>query len=139
MRAMHLFLAGALLLAASLGVRADAPAGRYTVDAETVCDTATDLVWQRTPAAQTYAWADALAACTGVWRLPNIRELQSLVDVRRYRPALDAAAFPGAPPEPFWSSTADPSSEEYAMLVNFNDGRAHGERVGVLAWVRCVR
>jgi len=85
------------------------------------------------------------------WRLPNIRELFSLVDFSFWHPALSNAAGTGhatTPGDPFsnfenpstfpyepiyWSSTnRDPSSGNYAWYVNFVDGNVHFNANAVL-------
>jgi len=73
----------------------------------TVTDTCTGLMWQKDTAdvsgngsngdwADRVAWQDALKYCENVsfaghddWRLPNVRELQSIVDYGRHKPACD--------------------------------------------------
>ena len=71
---------------------ADAPAGRYTYTSTsvTVYDTKTKLTWQRAATAAQYAMADAKTYCGSPatatalggsgWRLPTLKELQSLID-----------------------------------------------------------
>lgn len=99
-------------------------AGRYTVLSDEVLDRATGLVWQRCVVGQTLVggscsgtastldWsagleaARAKAAATGLaWRLPNIKELGSLMDLRVHGPALDREAFPWPAALGLWSST----------------------------------
>jgi len=66
----------------------------------TVTDTGTGLMWQqRGPGA--YTWQEALSNCENLslagyddWRLPNIHELQSLVDYGSYNYAIDTLYFP---------------------------------------------
>ncbi len=94
-----------------------APAQRYhVVDANLVTDTATGLTWQRgiSPAEQTYSGASSY--CTqlslegATWRLPNVKELESIVDETTYDPAIDTAVFLNKPSGSelyFWSSTTD--------------------------------
>jgi len=80
-----------------------------------VFDFATNLIWQATPFTAK-KWSEALRYCEGLtlagqgtWRLPNVNELRSLVDVTRSGPA---TVFPGMPEltfdeaDRFWSSTA---------------------------------
>lgn len=96
-------LAAAALLAGTFAARAAAPAGRYTVNTDTVVDTQTHLTWQRSFAPLTYTWSAATSYCQGLmaggfpsgWRLPTKKELQSLVDVSTHAPAIDSIAFPG--------------------------------------------
>jgi hypothetical protein len=65
----------------------------------TVSDTVTGLSWQQGDGqndAGGRTWLNALAYCEGLnlagrsdWRLPNIRELETLVDDSRYNPSID--------------------------------------------------
>lgn len=94
----------------------------------TIVDNATGLVWQRCAVGQSWTgstcsgtastatWATAVSGAPAGWRLPNVKELESMVERRCYTPAVDGSAFPGAPSVQFWSSTP-------GWAVNFNDGR----------------
>src|SRR5689334_16839225 len=83
--------------------RANAPAGRYTIANGTVYDTKTRLTWQQGAAPSTYTWTDASPYCGALnlggmgWRLPSVRELQTIVDETLHAPAIDATAFSGTP------------------------------------------
>ncbi len=64
----------------------------------TIEDLATGLTWQKTDSGSTNDWQGALAYCenlelagAGDWRLPNAKELQSIVDYSRAPDALDPA------------------------------------------------
>src|SRR5262245_6733074 len=103
-------------------VQADAPPGRYTVTTDTVTDTETGLTWARTAGAPVahagaVSYCASLATAGGGWRLPEIKELLSLMDdERRVYPRLDPIAFPNDPlPYSYWSATirADPFITEY--------------------------
>jgi len=84
----------------------------------TVTDPTTGLTWMRCAMGQT--WDGAAATCTGTassytydqavaltgtvsfaghsdWRLPNIRELQTIVDLTVYNPAIDRKVFTNMP------------------------------------------
>ena len=56
------------------------------------------------------------------WRLPTVKELQSLVDYSTYNPAV-SDELPGATvADDYWSSTSDASWEFYAWSVDFHLG-----------------
>ncbi len=135
--AFVLGLAG-LLLGTGLLARANAPCGRYVTTADTVLDTATQLTWQR-QASPAMSWNDAVTYCTGGWRVPRLKELQTLVDVSRQQPAIDAGAFPQTPPLQFWTATIQASNVNSAWSVNFNHGAINGDPLTQLNHVRCVR
>jgi hypothetical protein len=94
----------------------------------TVTDTATGLMWQQgTVSGKT--WQEALAYAETLtladyddWRLPNITELQSIVDYGRYNPTIDTTAFPGTLSSRYWSSSTAASSNGNAGCVNFSNG-----------------
>lgn len=79
----------------------------------TVTDKATGLVWQQADDGIGRDWQTALAYCESLvladhddWRLPNIKELQSIVDYNHANPALDTSIFTQTDIEGwFWSST----------------------------------
>ena len=57
------------------------------------------------------------------WRLPNVRELLSIVANDRVQPAIDTRYFPNT--QPFgavWSSSPDAYHSGYAWYVEFHDG-----------------
>jgi hypothetical protein len=108
---------------------ASAPDSRYVANANgTVLDKKTSLTWMRCALGQTwsngtctgswqkYPWLDALQMAKDAvfagktdWRLPNQKELQSLVEVSCYDPSINITMFPNATDsvsEWFWSSSA---------------------------------
>jgi hypothetical protein len=129
----------------ALNVQGAAPEGHYTINSVTVFDNKTKLTWQRAPSPQTYTWQKAIEYCTGLglgglsWRLPTVRELQTLVDRQAYRPSIDAVAFPNTPAEEFWSSSPSAGSPGDAWYVNFNYGNSYDPDRANTYWVRCVR
>lgn len=59
----------------------------------------------------------------GDWRLPNIRELVSLIDYGRFGPALPAGhPFTGVLNTNYWSSTSHAVVPNYAWNVNIDNG-----------------
>jgi arylsulfatase A-like enzyme len=108
----------------------------------TVTDFATGLMWQRGDSGTTQNWEQALAYAEGLelagyadWRLPNAKELQSIVDYTRSpmttaSAAIDTNYFDVTETESFyWTSTthldgAPQSVGNYAVYLSF--GRALG-------------
>ncbi len=97
-----------------------------------ILDFCTGLEWQkavpRTPngAVRGFDWEGALKYCDGLtlageseWRLPNVRELQSIVDYGR-NPFI-APEFEGVAGE-FWSSTSFTPDPLKAFTVDFRTG-----------------
>ena len=122
------------------------PSPRFTDNGDgTVTDNLTRLIWlQEANCVGTKSWADALSfannlddpqcglmdgSVSGDWRLPNVRELQSLFHYGFFGPALsDAAgtarwttnadAFTNFPPNNiYWSSTTGENSPVHAWAV----------------------
>lgn len=123
------------------------PADRYLPDlnANTVTDTRTKLVWRRLIEPGQYAWEAAKLQCSGGFRLPSYKELLTLVDPTRARPAI-SPVFRGAsdaedtPSQSFWSSSPYVGKAGAAWEVTFMDGGNTGNGdVTVARHVRCVR
>jgi hypothetical protein len=136
-------VAGALLQG-TLG-HADAPIGQYTVTSDTVYDTKTKLTWQRAVASSAMTWANAKSYCTALnlggsgWRLPSMKELQTIVDKTRSNPAIDPTAFPSTPSDYFWSSSPVAGYADGVWSVDFLSGDSLNFVVGDALRVRCVR
>jgi len=100
----------------------------------TVKDSATGLTWKKclegqtgssceTGTAATFIWQDALALTANGWRVPNIKELQSIVDVTRTAPAIDTDCFPSPSSDiPVWSSSPYAGNASNAWIINFKNG-----------------
>lgn len=133
--------AGLTLLA-----RADAPAGRYTIANGTVYDTKTKLTWQQAVPSGTYILADAKAYCSGLslagtgWRVPTVRELQTIVDESRRDPAIDPTAFPSTPSAWFLTRTYS-GVASLPECISFGSGLStDGDKLCTSGgYVRCVR
>jgi len=141
------FVAAVAVIVVALTASADAnaPAGRYTTANGTVYDTKTKLTWQEAVPTGTYTWANAKAYCAGLslngtgWRLPTIKELQTIVDDSQANPSIDTTAFPSTPANWFWSSSPLVGSSSNAWLVYFDYGFTYLNFVSNTNYVRCVR
>ena len=124
----------------------------------TVTDLTTALVWMRCSVGQTwtgsdcsgssstYIWDDAnlltgtvTFAGNSDWRLPNMRELQTIVDRAKFGPATDSVAFPSTASSTYWSATAYLGVSTSAWYVNFGGGDVHGADKSSALQVRLVR
>jgi hypothetical protein len=111
---------------------AEATSTRYTVTAGTAYDMRTKLTWQQGPAPAMYTWNDAEAFCSSTvsatfggagWRLPTVKELQSLIDYAQPSGAtIDQVTFPATAAASFWSSTPVGGFSPSVWLVNFGNG-----------------
>ena len=57
------------------------------------------------------------------WRLPNIKELSSIIENACYGPAINLSIFPTTPAGIYWSSTPYSGANDYAWSVRFNYGQ----------------
>ena len=111
----------------------------------TATDIATGLKWQQEDDNSPRSHADAITYCQGLilsgnsnWRLPNIKELISIVDYRADNPAIDNSAFPNTDPTRYWSATSVASNANGAWPVNFDRGGSTSLAKTNLELVRCV-
>ena len=101
---------------------------------EGVRDLRTGLAWRRPAgdAGRPVTWREALDTVDrmnreapggrGDWRLPNIRELESLVDTGVHTPALPPDHPFGEIPDGTWSSTTSVYEPRYAWVLYTRDG-----------------
>lgn len=74
------------------------------------------------------------------WRLPTIKELQSIVDYSKHSPALNRAfKYYSADNTYCWSSTIDAMDSSNAWDIYFSNGSAGGDSLSLNNCVRCVR
>jgi hypothetical protein len=118
------------------------PASQFVIDAQKgiVLDKATGLMWKRcaegrsgadcsSGSVATYNWGQALvqaanSAYAGYsdWRLPNLKELASLVEERCYGPAINLTVFPGTASDGYWAASPYANVPVYAWNVAFDGG-----------------
>lgn len=121
---------------------ASAPDSRYTLNSDgTAIDKKTGLTWMRcalgqiwdgstcTGSPQIYAWRQTLETAANTrfagrsdWRVPNKKELQSLLEYRCVNPAINLTAFPNATNHWFWSSSPYSRNFGSEWILHFDTG-----------------
>ena len=111
-------------------------------------DLETGLIWTRCPLGQsvqsgicaddvtvnnTYTWGEALDAAQAAnnavyediddWRLPNVKELQSIIAPTCKEQALNSFAFPTQQNTTLYSSTPDVTSANNVFIFKLSDGQ----------------
>jgi hypothetical protein len=121
----------------------------------TVTDDSTGLMWQQEDDNNEWQWLNALSYCEGLslagftdWRLPNIKELESLMVDAETGIFIDTVSFPGTKASFYLSSSNCLTSTysggfTYVFIVDFSDGAIRcGPAEAVVidtSYVRCVR
>lgn len=124
----------------------------------TTTDNRTGLMWAKDGNSagcnngSSSTWEQALSFCEGLtyanysdWRLPNRRELMSIVDYGRISPAINMAYFTNTENYYYWTSTTYVPSVTYAWPVDFGSGSVgvggtvNGTSKANTYYVRCVR
>ena len=143
-------------LLAAVGLAYGAERFSYSNDGSEVTDNTTGLIWKRCAEGMTWSGVSCTGSATkyihkaalqlGIngWRLPNIKELASIVDRSKSNPAItDPSSFPNTPYDTnFWSSSPYVSSSVNAWGLNFGDGSVNGSNRrddGNNDYVRLVR
>ena len=116
------------------------PNPRFTDNGDgTATDNLTGLIWlQDANCFGQRVWPNALADCNflsngqcgladgsnaGDWRLPQIKELQSLIDFTHNSPPLPSGhPFTDVQSISYWSSTTRAILNDYAWIVSMGDG-----------------
>ncbi len=137
------------------------PTKDFTIhDDGTVTHRKTGLMWMRCALGQSwngagcagdvqaYTWQGALQAADSAdfaghsdWRLPNIKELSSIVEQACINSAINVTIFPATPSNSFWSVSPYAGAVSGAWNVNFYGGgnsAGHGT-TGSFPHVRLVR
>ncbi|WP_026318015.1 Lcl C-terminal domain-containing protein [Algicola sagamiensis] len=126
----------------------------------TVTDTGAGLMWQRCSFGQT--WNSSASACDGFalrrnwenalqaamdstyakytnWRIPNVKELASLVERNCVDPAINATIFPNTKSENYWTSSSDTNTPARAWSYAFYSGKNNTKAKTITLYVRMVR
>ena len=134
------------------------PASRFLKHGNgTVTDTVSGLMWAQCAeglsgsactdgGAANFTWEEALirARDSGLagytdWRLPNLKELFSMVEERCVDPAINLAVFPNTPASYFWSASPSADSSNFTWIVGFMNGGADYRSRYNYSQVRLVR
>ncbi|RHX78472.1 DUF1566 domain-containing protein [Leptospira yasudae] len=117
--------------------------GPFTDNANGTITSGSGLVWQKCSQGQgvtncsigapiTSNWASALSYCNGltldgrVWRLPNVKELISLVDRgRSANPIINTSFFPNTQGAFYWTSTSGISTGTSPNVATDSDPAVH--------------
>jgi uncharacterized beta-barrel protein YwiB (DUF1934 family) len=110
-----------------------------------VTDHTTGLMWEDQEDIAKKNWEEAKDYCSNLslggytnWRLPNLDELQSIVDREKYYPSIDDT-FQNVKTSVYWnSSTYAEHSSSRAWVVNFWHGYGIGSNKDYSNYVRCV-
>ena len=138
--------------------KASTPINRFTNNSDgTITDSITGLIWKRcseglngalceSGAAASFTWQEALKAGSSSsfagksdWRLPNIKELASIVERQCTMPAINEIVFPATPTMSFWSSTPYDANPAFAWNIYFPYGISDGNNKEYKFFVRLVR
>ena len=142
------------------------PLGQYLDNKDgTVTDIVNGLMWQTCSLGQQYTGSECADVPTNFpdfrvalldaadqasfagyddWRLPNIKELGSLVERACFAPAIDLTVFPSTPLAIYWSNTPDSSGVNdfmflEARVIDFTDGTEYAKDATKMRLIRMVR
>jgi len=114
---------------------------------ETVEERGHHQLWQDNSAVEEkeLLFEEAKKYCEGLrfeghedWRLPTLYELQRIVDLTRYDPALQRGFHFGLSKN-YWSSTPYADDSSRAWEIDFKSGSTEHSRHSYDFYVRCVR
>ena len=95
----------------------------------TIKDNYTGLIWQKYSSSSLMTWEEALAYSKTItlagksdWRIPNIKEIQSLNDPALYKPSFNKTYFPNVISGNYWSSTTLIQTTSKAWDINVDYG-----------------
>lgn len=140
------------------------PTHAFTLNGDgTATDSKTGLTWMRCGIGQSwngsscagtlelYNWKDALVvaeehvfAGKDDWRLPNIKELASIVESSCHIPAINSTIFPATRADRYWSSTPASSRMHHTdglngFLITFYHGIVFNHGLNSKESIRLVR
>ena len=117
----------------------------------TVTDNLTGLQWAHCSLGQIFEkgecrgeahhlpWAIVSLVIEKGWRLPEIAELNTLVELHCIKPAINVTIFPNTLPAAYWSASRFINKDGDYWQVNFFHGESTSEPADTAAYVRLVR
>jgi len=112
----------------------------------TITDSLFGLIWQKSPNQSMLGWEDALIYAEQLslanetdWRLPNIKELQSLADVSIGNPCINTNFFEINSSNKYWSSTTLPNQPTKSWYLDTQFGITTYDLKTAKLSVLCVR
>jgi len=118
----------------------------FSKNGNIVTDSITGLHWQDDAVGSAMIWTRAIDYCENLtldtysdWRLPNLKELTSIMNDTKVSPSIDTSVFQYTVSDIYWSSTTYSGNSSYAWLVRFVDGYQSYYDKTYKSYVRCVR
>jgi hypothetical protein len=112
----------------------------------TTTDNLTNLIWQKIIYSDSLTWENALTYADTLtingnadWRLPNIKELQSINDETIINPSINTSYFSTSNINKYWSSTTLPNQTTRAWYLDTHFGITTYDTKTVKHSVICVR
>lgn len=112
----------------------------------TISDSKTGLIWVTDDNSEKLTWEKALVYAENLsfagyddWRLPNVKELQSIVDVAFVNPSVNSSFFTNTLQLPYWTSTTLINDTARAWMTDFKFGIVSYMDKNEVLNVRCVR
>lgn len=137
------------------------PNSRYSIETisadNVVTDNKTELMWKQCSegltdsscsagSITTHTWQQALDLASTEdfagftdWRVPNRKELHSIVARNCYNPSINETVFPSSPSSWFWTSSPNTDANEVTNVVDFDKGFDYGSNRIINRPVRLVR
>ena len=112
-----------------------------------VIDKSTNLMWQDNIDANTTlkSWIDSIKYCESLnlggyndWRLPNVNELESIIDYNSSNPAI-SNIFKYVASDFYWTSSSVYNYNKNAIDIFFDDGENTEDDKQYVENFRCVR
>ena len=129
------------------------PDSRFELTDDEAFDVRTDLTWKRCVEGMSWntdtstcegvelslTWQEALGQADGEWRVPNLKELLSIVENSCGSPAINETVFPETSTTDFFWSGSPYVNNELVWTVLFDKGGDDGSNKSTAGLVRLVK